>query len=137
MTCSPSIRPFLPRRCLPIPRKDSFLFQRGAFGKSSVCLTTCNVKTKLLHEFLEFTHRKGFGAMELEDIASLEARIHRLLDQHAKVKREKETVEKRLQERESEFHQLRGRIRHFERERSEILEKLERILGDLGRLDLG
>ena len=83
------------------------------------------------------SNRKGFGGMELEDIASLEARIHRLLDQHAKVKREKETVEKRLQERESEFHQLRGRIRHFERERTEILERLERILGDLGRLDLG
>jgi chromosome segregation ATPase len=75
--------------------------------------------------------------MELEDIESLEARIHRLLDRHAKVKKEKETAERRLQEKESEFHQLRGRIRHFERERSEILERLERILGDLGRLDLG
>jgi predicted nucleic acid-binding Zn-ribbon protein len=75
--------------------------------------------------------------MEIEDIERLEARIHQLIDQHAKVKKEKEAAEKRLQQTESEFHQLRGQIRQFERERNEIREKLGKILGDLNRLDLG
>jgi len=75
--------------------------------------------------------------MEIEDIERLEARIHLLIDQHAKVKKEKEAAEKRLQQTESEFHQLRGQIRQFERERNEIREKLGKILGDLNRLDLG
>ncbi|HWP56766.1 MAG TPA: hypothetical protein VNL14_02645 [Candidatus Acidoferrales bacterium] len=74
---------------------------------------------------------------ELEEIERLEARIHQLLDEHAKIKKEKEAAERRLQQRESEFHQLRGQIRHFERERHEIREKLGKILGDLSRLDLG
>jgi predicted nucleic acid-binding Zn-ribbon protein len=74
--------------------------------------------------------------MEFDDIERLEARIHQLLDKHAKIKREKEAAEKRLQQREIEFHQLRGQIRNFEKERNEIREKLGKILGDLGRLDL-
>lgn len=74
--------------------------------------------------------------MEFDDIERLEARIHQLLDRHAKIKREKEAAEKRLQQREIEFHHLRGQIRNFEKERNEIREKLGKILGDLGRLDL-
>jgi hypothetical protein len=41
-----------------------------------------------------------------------------------------------LQQRETEWHQLRGQIRQYERERSEMRERLEKILGHLEQLDL-
>ena len=53
-----------------------------------------------------------------------------------RIKKEKELAEKRLQQKESESHQLKGQIRQYERERSEIREKLEKILGHFERLDL-
>jgi len=59
-----------------------------------------------------------------------------LLEKHERVKRERELAEKRLQQKESEFHQLRNQIRQYERERSEILERVEKILGRFERLDL-
>ncbi|MGH7775521.1 MAG: hypothetical protein ACREQA_25125 [Candidatus Binatia bacterium] len=74
--------------------------------------------------------------MALENLEQLETIINQLLERHERVKKEKELAEKRLQQKESEWHQLRGRIRQYERERSEIREKLERILGHFERLDL-
>jgi septal ring factor EnvC (AmiA/AmiB activator) len=74
--------------------------------------------------------------MALENLEQLEHRISQLLDRHEKVKKEKELVEKKLQQKESEWHHLRGQIRQYERERNEIREKLGRILGHLEHLDL-
>lgn len=74
--------------------------------------------------------------MALDNLEQLEARISQLLERHERVKREKELAEKRLQQKESESHQLKGQLRQYERERSEIREKLERILGHFERLDL-
>lgn len=74
--------------------------------------------------------------MALDNLEQLEAKIDRLLERHVRVKKEKEIVEKRLQQRESEFHELRGQIRQYERERGEIREKLEKILGYFVPLDL-
>lgn len=74
--------------------------------------------------------------MALDNLEQLEASISQLLDRHERVKREKELAEKRLQQKESEWHQLKGQLRQYERERSEIREKLERILGHFERLDL-
>jgi septal ring factor EnvC (AmiA/AmiB activator) len=74
--------------------------------------------------------------MALDNLEQLEAKIDRLLERHVRVKKEKEIVEKRLQQRESEFHELRGQIRQYERERGEIREKLEKILGYFVRLEL-
>ena len=74
--------------------------------------------------------------MALDNLEQLEATISQLLDRHERVKREKELAEKRLQQKESEWHQLKGQLRQYERERSEIREKLERILGHFERLDL-
>ena len=74
--------------------------------------------------------------MALDNLEQLETRISQLLDRHERVKREKELAEKRLQQKESEWHQLKGQLRQYERERSEIREKLERILGHFERLDL-
>lgn len=74
--------------------------------------------------------------MALDNIEQLEVRINQLLERHEKVKKEKELAEKRLQQRESESHQLRGQLRQYERERGEIRDKLEKILGHFDRLDL-
>ncbi len=74
--------------------------------------------------------------MALENLEQLEARISQLLQRHERVKKEKDLAEKQLQQKEGESHQLKGQIRQYERERSEIREKLEKILGHFGHLDL-
>ncbi len=60
----------------------------------------------------------------------------RLIERHERVKKEKESVEKRLQQKESEWHHLKGQIRQYERERVELREKLDKILGQFASLDL-
>ena len=74
--------------------------------------------------------------MSLENLEQLEARIDRLIEKHERVKKEKELAEQRLEQKESESHQLRGQLRQYERERVEIRERLEKILGHFQRLDL-
>lgn len=74
--------------------------------------------------------------MPTDHLDELEGKISRLLEKHLKVKREKEMVEKRLSQKESEFHNLRGQIRRYEKERGELREKLEKILVYLEDLDL-
>jgi len=75
-------------------------------------------------------------AMTLDNIEQLEATIDRLLASHERIKTEKEAVEKRLQQKESEWHHLKGQLRQYERERVELREKLDRILGQVASLDL-
>lgn len=70
------------------------------------------------------------------DIDKLESTIERLLDNHRRIKQEKEAIEKRLREKESEWHHLKGQIRQYERERLELREKLDRILGQFASLPL-
>ena len=74
--------------------------------------------------------------MSGDNIEQLEAKIKQLLERHERVKRDKEIAEKRLQQKESESHQLRGQIRQYESERSELRERVEKILGQFSRLDL-
>jgi len=74
--------------------------------------------------------------MALENIDQLEATVNQLLERHERVKKEKELAEKRLQQKESESHHLKGQIRQYERERGEIREKLEKILGHFDRLEV-
>ena len=75
--------------------------------------------------------------MTVNSIDQLEARIHDLIEQHERVKKEKESVEKKLQQKENEWHHLRGQIRQYERERIELREKLDKILGQFDSLELG
>ena len=75
--------------------------------------------------------------MTVDHIDQLEAKIHHLIQQHERVKKEKESVEKRLQEKENEWHHLKGQIRQYERERIELREKLDKILGQFDSLELG
>ena len=67
---------------------------------------------------------------------SSKRRLMRLIEKHERVKKEKESVEKRLQQKESEWHNLKGQIRQYERERIELREKLDKILGQFASLEL-
>ena len=75
-------------------------------------------------------------SMTLDNIEQLEAKINRLIDKHQRVKKEKESVEKRLQQKETEWHHLQGQLRRYERERVELREKLDKIIGQFANLDL-
>ena len=74
--------------------------------------------------------------MTLENIDQLEAKINRLIETHQRVKKEKESVEQKLQQKESEWHHLQGQIRRYERERSELRDKLDKIIGQFANLNL-
>ncbi|HUF41939.1 MAG TPA: cell division protein ZapB, partial [Verrucomicrobiae bacterium] len=67
--------------------------------------------------------------MPVDHLEHLEATINRLLERHEKTKREKEQLQKKLEQKESEWHHLRGQIRQYERERIEFKEKLDKIIG--------
>lgn len=74
--------------------------------------------------------------MALQDIEQLEATIHLLLQKHERIKIEKEAIEKKLQQKETEWHHLKGQIRQYERERIELREKLDKIMGQFASLEL-
>jgi len=69
----------------------------------------------------------------VENLEQLEAKIEQLLEIHERIKKEKELVEKQLQQIENE---LKVQLSNRERERSEIRQGLEKILGHFARLDL-
>ena len=74
--------------------------------------------------------------MALRNIEQLEATIDRLLENHQRMKSEKEAIEKKLQQKEGEWHHLKGQIRQYERERIELREKLDKIIGQFANLQL-
>lgn len=74
--------------------------------------------------------------MALDNIEQLEAKVSRLVERHERIKKEKESVEKKLQQKESEWHHLKGQIRQYERERVELRDRLDKILGQFAGLDL-
>jgi len=75
-------------------------------------------------------------SMALDNIEQLEAKVNRLVERHERIKKEKESVEKKLQQKESEWHHLKGQIRQYERERIELRDRLDKILGQFASLDL-
>ena len=74
--------------------------------------------------------------MALDNIEQLEATINRLLEKHERMKKDKAAMERKLQQKESEWHNLRGQIRQYERERIEFKEKLDKIIGQFAGMDL-
>ncbi|MGH7829210.1 MAG: hypothetical protein ACREP8_03445, partial [Candidatus Binatia bacterium] len=64
--------------------------------------------------------------MAIDDLEELESKVNRLLERHERVKRQKEAAEKLLQQKESESHHLKGQLRQFERQRSEVREKISK-----------
>ena len=74
--------------------------------------------------------------MANDHVEQLELTVNQLIEKHERMKREKESIEKKLQQKESEWHHLKGQLRQYERERVEWREKLDRILGHFANLDL-
>jgi predicted nucleic acid-binding Zn-ribbon protein len=74
--------------------------------------------------------------MAPDSVEQLETTINRLLEKHERMRREKEAMEKKLQQKESEWHHLKGQIRQYERERIEFREKLDKIIGQFASMDL-
>lgn len=74
--------------------------------------------------------------MSPDSIEQLEAKINRLIEQHERVKKEKASVEKKLQQKESEWHHLKGQLRQYERERTEMRDRLDKLIGQFANLDL-
>ena len=74
--------------------------------------------------------------MTPETIEQLEEKIDRLIEQHERVKKEKALVEKKLQQKETEWHHLKGQLRQYERERLEIRDRLDKLIGQFANLDL-
>jgi septal ring factor EnvC (AmiA/AmiB activator) len=95
-----------------------------------VTLTRLRLKTKLKHEVFEVCSEMAF-----ENLVQLEGKINRLIESHERVKKEKEFIEKKLEQKESEWHHLQGQIRRYERERVELREKIDKIIGQLASLE--
>lgn len=74
--------------------------------------------------------------MAKDHVEQLELTVNQLIEKHERMKREKDLIEKKLQQKESEWHHLKGQLRQYERERIELREKLDRILGHFANLDL-
>ena len=74
--------------------------------------------------------------MGLDHVEQLEATINRLVEKHERVKKEREAMEKKLQQKDGEWHHLKGQIRQYERERVEFREKLDKIIGQFVGMDL-
>jgi predicted nucleic acid-binding Zn-ribbon protein len=74
--------------------------------------------------------------MGFDNLEQLEGKINRLLENHERIKKEKETAEKKLAEKESEWHHLQGQIRRYERERAELREKIDKIIGQLDNMNI-
>jgi chromosome segregation ATPase len=74
--------------------------------------------------------------MAKDNVEQLELTVNQLLEKHERMKREKESIEKKLQQKESEWHHLKGQLRQYERERIELRDKVDRILGHFASLDL-
>jgi len=74
--------------------------------------------------------------MAQDIIEQLEAKISRLIERHERIKKEKETIEKKLQQKESDWHNLRGQLRQYERERVELRDRLDKIIGHFTSLDV-
>jgi len=74
--------------------------------------------------------------MANDHVEQLELTVNQLIEKHERMKREKESIEKKLQQKESEWHHLKGQLRQYERERIELREKLDKILGHFANLDL-
>ena len=74
--------------------------------------------------------------MALDSVEQLEATINRLLEKHERMKKAQESMEKKLQQKDSEWHHLKGQLRQYERERIEFREKLDKIIGQFAGMDL-
>lgn len=76
------------------------------------------------------------NTMAFQTVEQLEMTINQLLEKHEQMKIEKAAIEKKLRQKETEWHHLKGQIRQYERERIELREKLDKIIGQFASLEL-
>lgn len=74
--------------------------------------------------------------MAQDSIEQLEVTINRLLEKHERMKKDRDAMERKLQQKESEWHHLKGQLRQYERERIEFKERLDKIIGQFANMDL-
>jgi prefoldin subunit 5 len=74
--------------------------------------------------------------MAVDSVEQLEATINRLIEKHERMKKAHEAMEKKLQQKDSEWHHLKGQLRQYERERIEFRGKLDKIVGQFSGIDL-
>ncbi len=74
--------------------------------------------------------------MSLESLKLLEEKIGEFVEQHERVRQQAEALVLRLRDREEQLAKMTSQLKRYEEERSEMKERLERILGRLENLDL-
>jgi len=74
--------------------------------------------------------------MDLENLTELEAKINQFLDQHERARAEHESLLQRLRDKDKQLAEIAAQLKQYEQERTEIRERLERILSRLEGLDL-
>ena len=74
--------------------------------------------------------------MDLENFKLLETRINQFVDEHERVREEHESLLQRLKNQEAQLAKMATQLQQYERERTEIRGRLERILSRLEGLEL-
>lgn len=74
--------------------------------------------------------------IDLESLKLLEARVEQFVTQHERAREENEVLQARLDERDRQLAEASAELRRYERERTELRARLERLLSRLNTLDL-
>lgn len=74
--------------------------------------------------------------MEAGKFAELEAKVARLIEEHAALKSERLKLEDAVHQKELEIRGLKEKLLELRRDREEARGRIDRVLGHLARLDL-
>jgi septal ring factor EnvC (AmiA/AmiB activator) len=74
--------------------------------------------------------------MSLESLKVLEAKIGEFVERHEQVRNEREQLRSELRDRDKKLAEAVAQLKRYEKERSEIRSRLERMLGRLAGLEL-
>lgn len=75
--------------------------------------------------------------MGIEKLQVLETRVEQILNQHASLTAERDRLFEQLQRAEARFQEISSKLEQYEKERTEIKARVERILGRLEGIGLG
>lgn len=74
--------------------------------------------------------------MSLESLKLLEAKISEFVERHEQVRQEHEQLRLQLRDRDKKLAEAMAQIKRYEKERTELRTRLERMLGRLSGLEL-
>jgi septal ring factor EnvC (AmiA/AmiB activator) len=72
----------------------------------------------------------------LESLKLLETKVGEFVDRHEQIRREQEQLRAQLRERDKKLAEAGALLKRYEKERTEMKSRLERILGRLNGLEL-